>query len=369
MPVAFTAGSVQRWQNLQTRLFIRRERGNFSLRIEMHRRPAQFTPGFLAAQLLVHRAATSPVTEFGSNGIGGNNLRCVIAQPKSLRDRPRDAADRKTRNRRTNVARSRSSPFEREHVEIGNILAMDQRPAHVLATDHADRPPLASLGDELSEHAGCRLVHHGRMNDDRRDAFSFKDALQMRDHPGERRQRAKRRLFARDIVAGGAEQPAAAGVNECRLVRLRGKMRQQPSSRRRSTSAMVPSKAHARWITASSGGNACRHRSGVAISPATDWRRDPRLLPPNGRSAPERRHRGRGQLTRAPQARQSSRCRREREPASASLSRTLTGLTSMPTDGATDWMMANWPIPEVMVASRRTAARATPGAANLESAS
>ena len=65
------------------------------------------------------------------------------------------------------------------------------------------------------------------MNDDRRDAFTFKDALQMRNHPGERRQRAKRRLFVRDIVAGGAEQPAAAGINECRLVRLRRKMRQQ----------------------------------------------------------------------------------------------------------------------------------------------
>ena len=91
----------------------------------MHRRPAQFTPGFLAAQLLVHRAATSPVTEFGSNGIGGNNLRCVIAQTKSLRDRPRDATDRQTRNRRANVARSRSPPFERENVEIGKIVAMD----------------------------------------------------------------------------------------------------------------------------------------------------------------------------------------------------------------------------------------------------
>src|SRR5204862_6009629 len=108
----------------------------------MHRLPAQFTPGFLAAQLLVHRAATSPVTEFGGNCIGGNNLRCVIAQTKSLRDRPRDAANRKTRNRRADVTRSRSSPFEREHVEIGKILAMDQRPAHVLATDHADCPPL-----------------------------------------------------------------------------------------------------------------------------------------------------------------------------------------------------------------------------------
>src|SRR3954468_14240306 len=115
----------------------------------MYRLPAQFTPGFFAAQLLVHRAATSPVTEFGGNCIGGNNLRCVIAQTKSPRDRPRDAADRKTRNRRADVARSRSSPFEREHVEIGKILAVDQWPAHVLSAGHADCPSLASLGDEL----------------------------------------------------------------------------------------------------------------------------------------------------------------------------------------------------------------------------
>src|SRR4030088_2643698 len=103
----------------------------------MHRLPAQFTPGFLAAQLLVHRAATSPVTEFGGNGLGGNNLRYLIAQTKSLRDRPRDPADRQTRDRRADVARSLSPPFERENVEIGKIVAMDQRPAHVLATDHS----------------------------------------------------------------------------------------------------------------------------------------------------------------------------------------------------------------------------------------
>jgi hypothetical protein len=34
------------------------------------------------------------------------------------------------------------------------------------------------------------------------------------------------------------------------------------------------------------------------------------------------------------------------------------GLTSMPSEGATDWMTANWPTPAVMAASRRTAARA-----------
>src|SRR5436305_12570948 len=103
------------WTQPVSRLIlVRRERRNFSLRIEMHRLPAQFTPGFLAAQLLVHRAATSPGTEFGGNCIGGNNLRCVIAQTKSLRDRPLGVADRQTRNRRVDVTRSRSTPLQRQ---------------------------------------------------------------------------------------------------------------------------------------------------------------------------------------------------------------------------------------------------------------
>jgi hypothetical protein len=40
----------------------------------------------------------------------------------------------------------------------------------------------------------------------------------------------------------------------------------------------------------------------------------------------------------------------------------LTGLTSTPSDCDTDWITANWPIPEVRVGSRRTAARVTLGA-------
>src|SRR5262245_53716503 len=40
-----------------------------------------------------------------------------------------------------------------------------------------------------------------------------------------------------------------------------------------------------------------------------------------------------------------------------------------PTDGATDWIATNWPIPAVMVGSRRTAARVTPGAISLSSSS
>jgi len=46
-------------------------------------------------------------------------------------------------------------------------------------------------------------------------------------------------------------------------------------------------------------------------------------------------------------------------------SRTLTGLTSTPTDGATDWITAHWPIPETIAGSRRTAARVTPARAKL----
>ena len=48
-------------------------------------------------------------------------------------------------------------------------------------------------------------------------------------------------------------------------------------------------------------------------------------------------------------------------------SRRSIGLTSTPTDGATYWMTANWPIPEAVAASRRTAARFTPGAISLSS--
>ncbi len=50
-------------------------------------------------------------------------------------------------------------------------------------------------------------------------------------------------------------------------------------------------------------------------------------------------------------------------------SRILTGLTSTPSDAATAWIAANWPIPEGMAASRRTAARDTPGAICLSSSS
>ena len=47
--------------------------------------------------------------------------------------------------------------------------------------------------------------------------------------------------------------------------------------------------------------------------------------------------------------------------------RTSIGLNSTPSDGATAWIMANWPIPSGMAGSRRTAARVTRGAISLSS--
>ena len=41
---------------------------------------------------------------------------------------------------------------------------------------------------------------------------------------------------------------------------------------------------------------------------------------------------------------------------------TSTGRNSTPNDGAAPWITANWPIPEDMAASRRTATRVTLGA-------
>jgi hypothetical protein len=49
----------------------------------------------------------------------------------------------------------------------------------------------------------------------------------MRHHPREGGQGTKRRLLRRNIVAGRAEQPAAAGIDQARFCRLRGERGQQ----------------------------------------------------------------------------------------------------------------------------------------------
>src|SRR5262249_23108420 len=50
-------------------------------------------------------------------------------------------------------------------------------------------------------------------------------------------------------------------------------------------------------------------------------------------------------------------------------SRTLTGFTTTPSDGAADWIAPNIPIPTVIAGSRMTAARVIPGAISLSSSS
>src|SRR5262249_16207274 len=53
----------------------------------------------------------------------------------------------------------------------------------------------------------------------------------------------------------------------------------------------------------------------------------------------------------------------------SSASRTPTGRTSTPNDGAAAWIPANWPIPVAMAGSRRTATRFSSGAISLSSSS
>src|SRR5262245_13422880 len=50
-------------------------------------------------------------------------------------------------------------------------------------------------------------------------------------------------------------------------------------------------------------------------------------------------------------------------------SRTSTGVASIPTDGATSCIAANWPLPEVMDGSQRTAARVALGTICFRSSS
>jgi hypothetical protein len=53
----------------------------------------------------------------------------------------------------------------------------------------------------------------------------------------------------------------------------------------------------------------------------------------------------------------------------SSASRTPTGHTSTPNDGAAAWITANWPIPEAMSGSRSTATRFSWGEMSLSSSS
>ena len=60
------------------------------------------------------------------------------------------------------------------------------------------------------------------MDRDAVDAGPGEDALQIGHHPCEGGQGVKGRRFGRDPVAGRAEQPATAGSDEARPVRLPG---------------------------------------------------------------------------------------------------------------------------------------------------
>src|SRR5579864_8754225 len=128
----------------------------------MLRPPAEFTPRLLPTEPLIERIAARPCAEFGGDYVGGNDPGVLLARTETSGEGARDPAHRKPIDRRADVARSRRSAFEHQCIEIGKVLAMDQRPAHRFAVHDVDGVALAGLAGKTIEHTTARRVDHGR---------------------------------------------------------------------------------------------------------------------------------------------------------------------------------------------------------------
>src|ERR1700682_1322916 len=193
----------------------------------MLRPPAKIAPRLRAAQPLVERIAPDPGAELGRDCTRGNDLRFKSPHTKTLREAAGDATDGKPFDSRADIARSRGGALKRQRVKICEVFAVYERPAHLLALDHPDRIAFDGIAGKAMEDATAGRLDHRRMDDDAVDFRRFKNSPQLGHDPRERRQGTERRLLRRDVVAGRAEQPAAAGVDEARLFRLRRERGQQ----------------------------------------------------------------------------------------------------------------------------------------------
>ena len=172
---------------------------------------------------------------------------------------------------------------------------MHQRPAHLFARHHANRIAFGGIPGEAAEHAAGASVDHRRVDDDALDFGRFQNTLQIWHHPCECRQGTERRRLRRDSVAGGAEQPAAAGVDETWSVSAARRARAAArSSSLRSIAPIALSKSQAEMNHRVDG----RHTPGAI---ARAWRYRPqaasrrlrRISPPRHPTAPAREHHGR----------------------------------------------------------------------------
>jgi hypothetical protein len=121
---------------------------------------------------------------------------------------------------------------------------MDERPAHVRPAHDPDRRPRRRVAGETLEHAARVRVDHRGVDDEAVHGFAREHAAQVRDHPGERRQRIEGGVFGRHAVAGRAIEPASAGVDEARLLRPRA------DGRKEEVEEAIVDRAHVRRVVA-----------------------------------------------------------------------------------------------------------------------
>src|SRR4051794_12100938 len=88
--------------------------GDVGFRVEMLRRPAELPPRFVTAKPLVEPKTPGPFAEFGRDRVGGDDLRRLMPGPEASCEGPREAAHGKSRDRRTDIARSGRRAFERQ---------------------------------------------------------------------------------------------------------------------------------------------------------------------------------------------------------------------------------------------------------------
>ena len=193
----------------------------------MRRIPTKITPRLLAAQLLIHRVAPRPRTKFGSDGIGGNNLRFTIADTEPPLNGACDLAHWKATDRRTYITSVRYTTLQRQRVKNRKILAVNKRPPHMLAPDNADCVSFNGVFHKTTKDTSAGFVHHSGMDDDRIDALSIEDALQVPHHPGESWKGTEGCGFRGHSIASRAKQPAAGGVDKFWLLLSSDQMRQE----------------------------------------------------------------------------------------------------------------------------------------------
>src|SRR5882757_4113098 len=91
---------------------------DLTLRIEMPRRPAEFAPGFVAAEPLVVRVAPGPFAEFGRDGVRRDDLRRFVPGQMVPREGAGDPADRQAFDRSPDIAFAGGAAFQRQCIEL-----------------------------------------------------------------------------------------------------------------------------------------------------------------------------------------------------------------------------------------------------------